>query len=60
MENSKKSFAWWLGLFVALATALAGYLVSCTTTHSFRVVADKIENPNIVYQDSVNVTNLKK
>ena len=55
----KKSFNWWLGLLIALLTALATYLASCTTTHSFRVIADSIENPNIIYQDSVNVSKFK-
>lgn len=59
MKIEKKTFNWWLGLIIALATALATYLASCTTTHSFRVIADSIENPNIIYQDSVNVSKLK-
>lgn len=59
MKCDKKKIAWWIGLVLAVLSALAGYLTSCTTTHSFRVVADKIENPNIVYQDSVNVSKLK-
>lgn len=59
MNINKKKITWWLGLVLAVLTALATYLASCTTTHSFRVVADKIENPNIVYQDSVNVSKIK-
>ena len=59
MNENKKSFKWWLGLLIALLSALAGYLASCTTTHSFRVVADSIENPNIIYQDSVQLSKFK-
>ena len=55
----KKSLNWWLGLVIALLTALVTYLASCTTTHSFRVVADSIQNPNIIYRDSINVSKFK-
>lgn len=57
--DKKERLKWWLGLIVAILTALVAYLASCTTTHSFRVIADSIENPNIIYQDSVNVSKFK-
>lgn len=55
--KTKKSLSWWLGLLIAVATALATYLSSCTTTTKFSVNADTISNPNIQFSDS---TNLKK
>ena len=50
----KKPFIWWLGLFIALATALATYLSSCSTSTKFSINADTIANPNIHFTDSTN------
>lgn len=57
--DKKEKIKWYLGLAAAVLTAVLAYLSSCTTTHSFRVVADSIENPNIIYQDSVQISKLK-
>lgn len=50
----KRSFSWWLGLFIAIATALATYLSSCSTSTKFSINADTIANPNIHFSDSTN------
>lgn len=51
---TKRSFSWWLGLFIALATALSTYLSSCSTSTKFSINADTIANPNIQFTDSTN------
>lgn len=50
----KRSLSWWLGLFIAIATALATYLSSCSTSTKFSINADTIDNPNIHFSDSTN------
>lgn len=50
----KKSFSWWLGLLIALATALSTYLSSCSTSTKLSINADTIANPNIQFTDSTN------
>lgn len=50
--TTKRSFTWWLGLLIALATALATYLSSCSTSTKFSINADTIANPNIQFSDS--------
>lgn len=58
---SKKKITWWLGLFIALATALATYLSSCSTQTRFSIVADSIQQPHITFSDSTTFKNpLKK
>lgn len=52
--KTKKPLVWWLGLIIALATALATYLSSCSTTTKFSINADTIANPNIHFTDSTN------
>lgn len=52
--KTKKPFVWWLGLLIAIATALATYLSSCSTTTKFSINADTIANPNIHFTDSTN------
>lgn len=52
--TTKRSFTWWLGLLIALATALATYLSSCSTSTKFSINADTIANPNIQFTDSTN------
>ena len=54
---NKKNFSWWLGLFIALATALATYLSSCSTQTKFSIVADSIEQPHINFSDSTTFKN---
>ena len=57
----KKPLSWWLGLIIALATALATYLSSCSTQTRFSIIADSIEQPHINFSDSTSFTNpLKK
>ena len=53
--KSKRTLSWWLGLLIALATALATYLSSCSTSTKFSINADTIANPNIHFSDSTNV-----
>lgn len=53
----KKSFSWWLGLIIAILSALATYLTSCSTQTRLSIVADTIEKPNISFSDSTNFTN---
>lgn len=50
----KRSFTWWLGLFIPIATALATYLSSCSTSTKFSINADTIANPNIQFSDSTH------
>lgn len=52
--KSKRSLSWWLGLLIALATALVTYLSSCSTSTKFSINADTIANPNIHFSDSTN------
>lgn len=52
-----KNFKWWLGLILALLTALATYLSSCTTSTSLSITADEISNPNINFTDSTKFIN---
>lgn len=57
---TKKKFAWWLGLFIAIATALATYLSSCSTQTKFSIVADSIDKPQINFSDSTTFKNVLK
>lgn len=57
MAKSRKSISWWLGLIIALATALATYLSSCSTSTRFTINADSIEKPQINFSDSTSFTN---
>lgn len=58
MIQKKKDFKFWLGLIIALLTALSAYLYSsCTTTHSFSLNADSMENPSLIYSDSTGIKN---
>lgn len=50
----RRSFSWWLGLFIALATALATYLSSCSSSTKLSINADSIANPNIHFTDSTH------
>lgn len=53
----KKSFSWWLGLIIAILSALATYLTSCSTQTRLSIVADTIEKPNISFSDSTKFSN---
>lgn len=57
---SKKQISWWLGLFIAIATALATYLTSCSTQTKFSIVADSIDKPQINFSDSTTFKNVLK
>lgn len=52
-----KNLKWWLGLIVAVLTALVTYLSSCTTSTSLSITADEISNPNISFTDSTKFVN---
>lgn len=56
----KKTFSWWLGLLITIATALVTYLSSCSTQTRFSIVADSIDKPQINFSDSTTFKNVLK
>lgn len=56
--TKKQKIIYALLWLMMLALPFLGYLLeSCTTSHSFTINADKIENPSIHYADSASVVN---
>ena len=59
-QITKSRVSWWLGLLVAIATAVLTYMSSCSTTTGLHITADSISNPNINSTDSTAMSWPKK